>query len=159
MRQAGTFEFHSHTHNHVRWDKIARTREEKCAGQKQDLFDARATLASHLGEVSDHLCWTGVSGKNTHDLLPIPYTEQALAHVIDRIRVVQDVLERPLVLENPSTYVTFADSTMRTSMGGVSTARRIPQLRMVRSSGRPAASTATASERTQPSAMWAAPVA
>jgi uncharacterized protein len=62
--------------------------------------------------VSDHVCWTGVAGRNTHDLLPIPYTEQALAHVIDRIRVVQDVLERPLVLENPSTYVTFADSTM-----------------------------------------------
>jgi len=57
MRQAGTFEFHSHTHSHVRWDKIARTREEKCAGLKQDLFDSRATLASHLGEVSDHLCW------------------------------------------------------------------------------------------------------
>jgi uncharacterized protein len=62
--------------------------------------------------VSDHVCWTGVAGRNTHDLLPIPYTEQSLAHVIDRIRVVQDVLERPLVLENPSTYVTFADSTM-----------------------------------------------
>ncbi len=62
--------------------------------------------------VSDHVCWTGIAGRNTHDLLPIPYTEQALAHVIDRIRVVQDVLERPLVLENPSTYVTFADSTM-----------------------------------------------
>ncbi|HET6323533.1 MAG TPA: DUF692 domain-containing protein, partial [Planctomycetaceae bacterium] len=62
--------------------------------------------------VSDHVCWTGVASRNTHDLLPIPYTEQALAHVSERIRVVQDVLERPLVLENPSTYVTFADSTM-----------------------------------------------
>jgi len=62
--------------------------------------------------VSDHVCWTGVAGRNTHDLLPIPYTEQALAHVSERIRIVQDVLERPLVLENPSTYVTFADSTM-----------------------------------------------
>jgi uncharacterized protein (UPF0276 family) len=62
--------------------------------------------------VSDHVCWTGVAGRNTHDLLPIPYTEQALRHVSERIRIVQDVLERPLVLENPSTYVTFADSTM-----------------------------------------------
>jgi len=62
--------------------------------------------------VSDHVCWTGVAGRNTHDLLPIPYTEQALAHVSERIKVVQDVLERPLVLENPSTYITFADSTM-----------------------------------------------
>lgn len=70
---------------------------------------ARATKALW---VSDHVCWTGIAGRNTHDLLPIPYTEQALAHVSERIRIVQDVLERPLVLENPSTYITFADSTM-----------------------------------------------
>ena len=62
--------------------------------------------------VSDHLCWTGVAGLNAHDLLPIPLNEESLAHVRDRVRVVQDFLERPLVLENPSTYVTFADSTM-----------------------------------------------
>ena len=62
--------------------------------------------------VSDHLCWTGVLGLNTHDLLPIPLNEETLAHVVERVRTVQDFLERPLVLENPSTYVTFADSTM-----------------------------------------------
>lgn len=62
--------------------------------------------------VSDHLCWTGVAGKNTHDLLPIPFNEETLAHVVERLRVVQDLLERPFVLENPSSYVTFADSTM-----------------------------------------------
>jgi uncharacterized protein (UPF0276 family) len=62
--------------------------------------------------VSDHLCWTGVAGLNAHDLLPIPLNEETLRHVVARIRTVQDVLERPLVLENPSTYVTFADSTM-----------------------------------------------
>lgn len=62
--------------------------------------------------VSDHVCWTGVAGLNTHDLLPLPYNEQSLAHVVERVRIVQDVLERPLVLENPSSYVTFADSTM-----------------------------------------------
>lgn len=62
--------------------------------------------------VSDHLCWTGVLGKNTHDLLPLPLTEAALRHVIGRVRCVQDVLERPLVLENPSSYVTFRQSTM-----------------------------------------------
>ena len=55
--------------------------------------------------VSDHVCWTGVAGRNTHDLLPVPYTEEALRHCIERVRVVQDVLERPLVLENPSTYL------------------------------------------------------
>jgi uncharacterized protein (UPF0276 family) len=62
--------------------------------------------------VSDHLCWTGVLGRNTHDLLPLPYTEATLRHVAARVREVQDFLERPLVLENPSTYVGFTESTM-----------------------------------------------
>jgi uncharacterized protein (UPF0276 family) len=62
--------------------------------------------------VSDHLCWTGVAGRNSHDLLPIPFNEETLDHVVGRIRIVQDLLERPLVLENPSSYVTFADSTL-----------------------------------------------
>jgi uncharacterized protein len=80
-------------------------------------FDYLQKLKRLAGEVnalwiSDHLCWTGVAGRNTHDLLPVPLNERTLAHVVDRIRIVQDVLERPLVLENPSTYVTFADSTM-----------------------------------------------
>jgi uncharacterized protein (UPF0276 family) len=61
--------------------------------------------------VSDHLCWTGIAGKNTHDLLPLPYTEEALAHVVTRVREVQDVLEAPLLLENPSTYLAFEGST------------------------------------------------
>lgn len=62
--------------------------------------------------VSDHLCWTGVSGKNTHDLLPLPYTEETLRHVASRVRVVQDFLGAPLALENPSTYVEYAGSSM-----------------------------------------------
>jgi len=62
--------------------------------------------------VSDHLCWTGVHGRNTHDLLPLPYTEEALAVVCDNIRIAQDVLERPMVIENPSSYLTFAASEM-----------------------------------------------
>jgi uncharacterized protein (UPF0276 family) len=62
--------------------------------------------------ISDHLCWTGVAGRNTHDLLPMPLNEESLAHVCDRVRVVQEYLGRPLVLENPSTYVGFAASTM-----------------------------------------------
>ncbi len=66
----------------------------------------------HTQWVSDHLCWTGVAGQNAHDLLPIPMNEATLSHVVQRIRVVQDVLERPLVLENPSSYVTFSDSTL-----------------------------------------------
>jgi uncharacterized protein len=62
--------------------------------------------------VSDHLCWTGVAGLNAHDLLPIPLNEETLKHVVGRVRTVQEFLERPLVLENPSSYVTFTDSTM-----------------------------------------------
>jgi uncharacterized protein len=62
--------------------------------------------------VSDHLCWTGVQGLNTHDLLPMPYTEEALRHTIARVRAVSEILERPLVLENPSSYVEFAASTI-----------------------------------------------
>jgi uncharacterized protein (UPF0276 family) len=63
--------------------------------------------------VSDHLCWTGIAGKNTHDLLPMPYTEEALKHVVARVREVQDFLGAPLALENPSTYVEFGGASMR----------------------------------------------
>jgi len=62
--------------------------------------------------ISDHLCWTGVLGVNSHDLLPLPLHEESLRHVCARIRQVQDYLERPLVIENPSTYATFRHSTM-----------------------------------------------
>jgi uncharacterized protein (UPF0276 family) len=61
--------------------------------------------------ISDHLCWTGVTGLNTHDLLPMPYTDQALRHTIERVKIVQDFLERPIALENASTYLEFAAST------------------------------------------------
>lgn len=57
--------------------------------------------------VSDHLCWTAAGGAHLHDLLPLPRTRQALRHVAARVKVVQDVLGLPLVLENPSTYVEF----------------------------------------------------
>ena len=69
-------------------------------------------LAVKARWVSDHICWTGIAGINTHDLLPLPYNEGSLRHVIDRVRIVQDFLERPLVLENPSSYITFAASTL-----------------------------------------------
>ena len=62
--------------------------------------------------VSDHLCFTGVLGRNTHDLLPLPYDEATLRHVSRRVKQVQDALERPLVLENPSTYLAYARSSM-----------------------------------------------
>ncbi len=62
--------------------------------------------------VSDHLCWTGVAGRNTHDLLPLPYTEEALANIVARVRTVQEVLERRILLENVSSYVAFRDSRL-----------------------------------------------
>lgn len=69
----------------------------------------------HARWISDHVCWTGVAGRNSHDLLPIPYNEETLSHLVERIRIVQDILERPLVLENPSSYLEFQDSTMSES--------------------------------------------
>jgi uncharacterized protein (UPF0276 family) len=62
--------------------------------------------------VSDHLCWTGVHGVNLHDLLPIPYTREALDHVVARIQYVQDYLQRPIAIENVSSYVQFAHADM-----------------------------------------------
>ena len=62
--------------------------------------------------VTDHLCWTGVAGKNTHDLMPMPYTDEAVRHVARRVREVQDFLAAPIALENPSTYVEFASGSM-----------------------------------------------
>ena len=60
--------------------------------------------------VSDHLCWTGVAGRNMHDLLPLPYTEEAVANVVERVRTVQDILGRRILLENVSSYVTYRNS-------------------------------------------------
>lgn len=62
--------------------------------------------------ISDHLCWTGVHGKNMHDLLPLPYTEEALLHTAKKIKQAQDFLEQPILIENPSTYLNFKQSTM-----------------------------------------------
>jgi uncharacterized protein (UPF0276 family) len=62
--------------------------------------------------ISDHLCWTGVAGKNLHDLFPIPYTEEAVEHVASRVREVQDFLGRQILLENVSSYVAFRGSEM-----------------------------------------------
>ncbi len=62
--------------------------------------------------ISDHLCFTGLRGLNMHDLLPLPYTEEALDHVAERVQRVQDRLGRRLVLENVSSYVTYASSQL-----------------------------------------------
>lgn len=63
--------------------------------------------------VSDHLCWSSIDGTYIHDLLPIPYTEKTLTWVVDRIKMVQDILERPIVLENISSYLAYQASTIK----------------------------------------------
>ncbi len=72
------------------------------------------TLAARVNArwISDHLCWTGLDGHNLHDLLPLPYTDEAIRHVAARIRTVQDFLGRQILIENVSSYVTYRDSHM-----------------------------------------------
>lgn len=62
--------------------------------------------------ISDHLCWTGFQGRQLHDLLPLPYTEEAVAHVADRVQTVQELLGRRILLENVSSYLTYRHSAM-----------------------------------------------
>lgn len=80
-------------------------------------FDYLRSLKQLAAEVqpawiSDHLCWTGVLTTNSHDLLPLPLNDESLKHVCNRIIQVQDYLERPLIIENPSTYASFNNSTL-----------------------------------------------
>lgn len=62
--------------------------------------------------ISDHLCWGCVGGHNLHDLLPLPYTEETIRHVVRRVKRVQDFLGRRIALENVSSYMTFTQSVM-----------------------------------------------
>jgi uncharacterized protein len=62
--------------------------------------------------VSDHLCWGTHQGRYLHDLLPLPFTEESLEHVVQRVGEVQETLGRQILLENVSSYLTFADSTL-----------------------------------------------
>jgi uncharacterized protein len=62
--------------------------------------------------ISDHLCWTGVGGRNLHDLLPLPYNEAVLTHVVERVRRVQDRLGSRILLENVSSYVSYPSSQL-----------------------------------------------
>jgi uncharacterized protein (UPF0276 family) len=77
------------------------------------LADVRA-LAARIEPhwLSDHLCWTGIEGRNLHDLLPLPYTEEALAAVVARVGQVQEALGRQILLENVSSYLTYQASEM-----------------------------------------------
>lgn len=62
--------------------------------------------------VSDHLCWTGINGLNMHDLLPMPYTREAIAHIVSRINEIQDYLGRQILIENVSSYLTYTQSEL-----------------------------------------------
>jgi len=77
-------------------------------------LDKLATLIARIDPalVSEHLCWSGVAGRHFNDLLPLPFTGEALAHVCSRIEAVQDCLGRQIAVENVSAYVAFDDSTM-----------------------------------------------
>ena len=81
----------------------------------ESYLDGLNALAKRVNPkwISDHLCWTGVHGVNLHDLLPFPYTQEALEHVVSRVHYVQERIGRPLCLENVSTYVQFGQSEMR----------------------------------------------
>jgi uncharacterized protein (UPF0276 family) len=81
---------------------------------RREYLDALHALARRIEPawISDHLCWTGVGGHNAHDLLPLPYTEEAVAHVAARVQQVQDALGRRILLENVSTYLEYTHSTM-----------------------------------------------
>ena len=62
--------------------------------------------------ISDHLCWTGIQGKNMHDLLPLPYTEEAINHVVNRIQQIQEFLGRQILIENVSSYLMYHQSAL-----------------------------------------------
>lgn len=77
-------------------------------------LDALGRLVARIEPalVTDHLCWTGIDGRSLYDLLPVPYTAEALAHVTERVEIVQERLGRRILLENPSTYIEYACSEM-----------------------------------------------
>ena len=79
-----------------------------------DYLKQLKTLADRIEPkwISDHLCWTGVGGLNLHDLMPLPYTEEAIQHVAVRVKQVQDYLGRRILLENVSSYVTYRQSQL-----------------------------------------------
>jgi hypothetical protein len=120
------------TENHLRQPRRAREQTEALAaaypvvlhGVSMNLGSVDPLDRAYLGElreladrlgarwISDHLCWTGVGGWNAHELLPLPYTEEALRHVARRVQEAQDALGQRIALENPSTYLEFAHSQM-----------------------------------------------
>ena len=87
-------------------------------GSVDPLDDAYLTSLDALARelepawISDHLCWSSFGGHTGHDLWPLPFTEEALAHVAARVSAVQERLRRPILVENVSSYLQFAHSTL-----------------------------------------------
>jgi len=79
-----------------------------------DYLSELKNLVNHVKPlwVSDHCCWTGVNSHNTHDLLPLPFNEESIKHIVSRIRKIQDYLEQPILIENLSSYLSFKTSDM-----------------------------------------------
>ncbi|MGB0893371.1 MAG: DUF692 domain-containing protein [Parashewanella sp.] len=79
-----------------------------------DYLTAVKTLSNEIKPkwISDHLCWTSIHGYNSHDLLPLPYTEETIRHVSERIAQVQDFLGQRILIENVSSYLSYQHSTM-----------------------------------------------
>jgi len=80
----------------------------------RDYLNQLKNLADKVNPIwiSDHCCWTGANAHNAHDLLPLPYNDESINHIAKRITQVQEILERPILLENLSSYLSFKDSTM-----------------------------------------------
>lgn len=99
-------------------------------GAVDTLFESHLTRLAALVEriepaaVSEHLCWSSAGTQHFNDLLPLPFTDEALRHAVSRIGRVQDRLQRPILIENVSSYLTFADSTMNEWDFLVAVARR-----------------------------------
>ena len=83
-------------------------------GLDRDYLERLRALANRIEPlwVSDHLCWTRTSAHNSHDLLPLPYTAEALDLVCDNLDLAQTVLGRAMLLENPSSYLAFPEDEM-----------------------------------------------
>src|ERR1700746_899645 len=129
-RQRGFFEVHAENYMgaggppHRALETLRRDFPISLHGVCMSIGGERARQQAHLARfqhlveryepalVSEHLAWSTHETTYFNDLLPLPYTEVTLRRVCDHIDEVQEAIRRPILLENPSTYVTFCESTM-----------------------------------------------
>ncbi len=85
-----------------------------CDDLDKDYLNRLKKLSERINPlwISDHLCWTGVNGVNIHDLMPLPHTQESIRHVVTRVKKVQNLLGRKILLENVSSYITYKASEM-----------------------------------------------